>query len=399
MITLQYLEPSPHLSHLSSTAVLEKLRRATEILPITHLLIGWKVPPPVLEACRREAERLGLRFLRWQPLLTGDGIFRTSMDCQVMNTIGKKVPGFGGLPHFTFACPNNPAVQGEIETKVAELAREGLYHGFFLDRIRFPSPSQNIIRDLGCFCDHCQKRAAEKDLDLEQVRRSIVKLAETPEGRLGLAVKLLGGKAKSIASDIATLICAFLDFRQDCITDFVSQVSTLLRKTGMEIGLDCFSPSLTRMVGQDLAVLGRNADWVKVMTYAHTHGPAGIPFELVGFYDYLSANTAQDPSEVMHTLGEAVGFDLPATPEKLNKEGISSSTLSAELRRGVMATSSPLLAGLELVEIPGVVELHNAQILADLQAVRRSGVAGIALSWDLWHIPLERLAHVRQVFH
>ena len=52
---------------------------------------------------------------------------------------------------------------------------------------------------------------------------------------------------------------------------------------------------------------------------------------------------------------------------------------------------SGMMAGIELVEIAGVAELDEAQIRADLAAVRAAGADGLVLSWDLWAIPLERL--------
>jgi hypothetical protein len=55
------------------------------------------------------------------------------------------------------------------------------------------------------------------------------------------------------------------------------------------------------------------------------------------------------------------------------------------------------LAGLELVEIPGVSELKIGQIRQDWQAVLQAGVEGVVLSWDLWHMPLERLNVVREI--
>ena len=42
------------------------------------------------------------------------------------------------------------------------------------------------------------------------------------------------------------------------------------------------------MVGQDLSGMSGIVDWIKLMTYAHTLGPAGIPFELSGLFHYLT---------------------------------------------------------------------------------------------------------------
>jgi hypothetical protein len=73
IITIQYLEAAPELGDLDACMVAEKLEAAFERLPFSHLLIGWELPQTLLEACRLRAEKLGLRFLRWHPLLTGDG--------------------------------------------------------------------------------------------------------------------------------------------------------------------------------------------------------------------------------------------------------------------------------------------------------------------------------------
>ncbi len=63
-----------------------------------------------------------------------------------------------------------------------------------------------------------------------------------------------------------------------------------------------------------------------------------------------------------------------------------------------MGGRSRLLAGIELVEIPGISELEPAQIEADLRAIQAAGADGLSLSWDLWQMPLERLELVRSVW-
>ncbi len=396
MITIQYLEDSPDLPRREIETVREKLRMAARILPFTHLLIGWHLPVGLFEACRQEAEKLGLRLLRWHPLLTADGVFQPDPDCQVIGAGGRKVRGYNEMPEFTFVCPNNPIAQEEIRRRVDFLLKESVYDGFFLDRVRFPSPSNNPVQDLGCFCEHCCRLAAAQGFDLDLVRQAILKIAGTPDGRLALVISLLGGNTTEIEPKIAAQLNAFLDFRQACLTGFIARIYEPLHEAGMEIGLDCFSPGLTRMVGQDLGKLGIYADWIKVMSYAHTLGPAGIPFELSGFIDFLSAGGGLKLSDIIHAIGKALDLELPENLQLLKGRGISSSALETELRHGLRATSAPILAGVELVQIEGVAELNDIQILADLEAVRRADVAGLSISWDLWDIPLERLELVRR---
>ena len=62
------------------------------------------------------------------------------------------------------------------------------------------------------------------------------------------------------------------------------------------------------------------------------------------------------------------------------------------------APGQTLLAGIELVEIPGISELTSPQIRADLMALKEAGADGLSISWDLWHIPDKRLEIVRDIW-
>ena len=399
ILTLQYLEDAPELDQLDEHRVVEKLRRAGDILPITHLLIGWHLRPPrLLEACRREAERSGMRFIRWHPLLTGDGSFQPCLPWQVINLHGEPVPGFRKLPEFTFVCPNHPAVQEGIQQRIAALLQEGVYQGFFLDRIRFPSPAAGPLENLGCFCTYCRQKAAAFDLDLPHLQHSLLQMTAQPGGRRLLVEALLEGQPFFNGHPDLEELQRFLDFRRRSVTAFIAALSPQLRAAGMEIGLDYFSPCLTGMVGQDLAAVSSSADWIKLMSYAHTLGPAGLPFEFLGLYTELTRGAGLDETEALACLSRAARLPLPATRQGLEQQGLSPQALENELRRGVAACATPVLAGFELVEIAGVACLNPAQISADLAAIRRSGAAGLSISWDLRHIPLERLEHVRKEF-
>ena len=68
-----------------------------------------------------------------------------------------------------------------------------------------------------------------------------------------------------------------------------------------------------------------------------------------------------------------------------------------EIERARDLGAGVLFTGLELVELPGVVALNTDQICRDWQAVLEAGVEGVVLSWDLWHMPLERLKLVSDI--
>jgi len=389
--TIQYLEASPDLVRLESKQVVRILRSAVWQLPFTHLLIGWQVPLPLLDACRQEADRLGLRFMRWQPLLTGDGAIHPDISWRTVGLSGRKVLGYNGLPEFTFCCPNHPAVQEAIYAHLDTLISQGIYQGFFLDRVRFPSLTPDPLNDLSCFCQHCQRKAAEIGLDLEGIRKEIVQQSQDEDGRKSLIASLLSGKTDLSDSSDKPGISQLLAFRKKTIYDFLAPLSQRLRQAHLEIGLDCFSPCLMNMVGQDFRTLGELTDWIKLMTYAHTDAPAGLPFELSGLARFLCNTTRLGERRTLEMLAQLIGLPLPTTLDSLEKDGLSPLALQMEVHRGVEACPVPVLAGLELVELAGVTRLDPKQIQADLAAIISARPAGLAISWDLLHIPLDRL--------
>ncbi len=398
MITIQYLEDSPDLSHLGEKAVVERLRAAHQRLPFTHLLVGWHVPPALLEGCRLEARRLGIRFLRWQPLLAGDASLVISPAWRAVTLAARHGEGFEQRTGFDFICPNHPEVQQALFQHILDLLHQELYDGFFLDRLRFSSPSSSPLKELGCFCEHCIRKAAVAGLDLDRTRALILERTLYDKGRITLVQALLGGKAGFDDPQLGDILVPFLRFREQYVLDFLSVISHPLADAHMEVGLDCFSPALAKMVGQDLASLGHFAGWIKLMTYAHTFAPAGIPYELAGLYDYLVSTTSLEQADALSVLEAATGVPLPPTREGLVRDGISSPALAHEVERGMELCRLPVLAGLELVDLAGVTHLNPAQLESDLRAIQQVSPAGLSLSWDLRHIPLERLSLVRQVY-
>ena len=209
---------------------------------------------------------------------------------------------------------------------------------------------------------------------------------------------LLSGQTNPEDSDQALVVSQFLAFRKRSVRDFLALIVQPLRDAQMEIGLDCFSPSLTHMVGQDLHALSELVDWIKLMTYAHTLGPAGLPYELSGFLSYLNNSTKLNEKQSLDLISQSIDLRLPNNRASLIHDGLSSLALECEVRHGIELCSAPLLAGIELVELEGVTQLSPYQIKADLTAVKQAKPAGLAISWDLLKIPLDRLVQVRQVY-
>ncbi len=395
-IAVQYLENGPGIAAVTPAQARARLGAAVDRLPISHVLLGWNLPADLVEACFEVTTNARAQLYLWHPLLTGDGAFVPRPGYQTVGPDGVRVPGYRGMPEFTFVCPNRPAVREAVVGHLHDAIRQGPYQGVFLDRIRYPSPAADPTHLLACFCDDCHRVAAAEGLDLEAARQAIAVVADDPERTIPLVHALLGSSAGEEADPELGLLTAFLDFRARSVTRMVAAAADLIQAEGLAVGLDCFSPALAYMVGQELAQLRAHCQWVKIMTYGHTLGPAGLPFELLDLVSWLVDGRSVGESEALRCVSRAVGLPLPSSCSRLRADGLPPEALAAEVRRARAAGVGTLLPGIELVEIEGVTHLTQAGIAADLQALSAAGADGLVLSWDLWHIPPERLELVRE---
>ncbi len=378
-IAAQYLEYSP--PDVTPAQVRERLRQAFDLLPISIVILGWDLPPRLEDTVAEETSQHAAALYRWHPLLASDAGFALPIEWQTINLHGEPVPGFRGLPEFTFLCPNRADVQGWIAERIEIAAKRGIYQGFFFDRMRFPSPAENPERHLACFCKSCQRIAADSGLDLEAVRHHIDSLFADASGARKLTQALFSPPTDSPLE-------SFFDFRLDGITRIVQYAAKIARSQKLNVGLDCFSPTLTRMVGQDLTALSKSCDWIKLMTYPRVFGPAGLPFELRALTDWLSAKCHVNETEAVDLVNEASGLSL--TPG-----GLPSESITREIQVGRSAGITNLLAGLALVEMEGVHTLTLEQVQSDVMACEAAD--GLVLSWDLWHIPQKYISVVGSV--
>ncbi len=393
-VSLQYLEGGQPFDQISPSEASELLREALKRLPVTRLLLGWGVPERLVAACSAVCRQAGVELYLWQPLLTGDGQLLIEPSWRATGLSGKPVGGFLGKNEFTFACPNHPAAAQAVLEHLMEAARSGPYQGIFLDRIRFPSPTASLEDDLACFCPFCKQAAAASGIDLESIRLQLLDMIKTPQGSLALASWLISppGMIKEMPRELKILFT----FRAHSLTRFVRKATQLLHLNGLHIGLDCFSPTLALTVGQDLPALSASADWLKVMAYTHAYGPASLPFELYSLANWLVSQGISE-HEALDSLAQTTGWKIPPSLPELRKSGLHAEVLPSEIEHIRSLSARDLLVGLDMVEVPGVCELQLEQVRADVQAVISGRSEGLALSWDLRHIPLERLELIREV--
>jgi hypothetical protein len=132
------------------------------------------------------------------------------------------------------------------------------------------------------------------------------------------------------------------------------------------------------------------------MTYGHTLGPAGMPFELLQLANWLMTDSGLNEPEALACLSDATDLPLPSTQAGLKTRGLAPEALGREIQRGRAAGVRTLLAGIELVQVEGVTHLSEAQLAADLKAMLAAGANGLSLSWDLRWMPTEWLDTVNR---
>jgi hypothetical protein len=383
IIAVQYLErPYPEAT---PAVACKRLHEAFSRLPISHVLLGWELPPSLEEAVAKEVSLHNGKLFRWQPILTGDAHTLIPLEWQTIGYEGNCISGYAGLPEFTFICPNQSAVRDFLFERIDNVASSGIYQGIFLDRIRFPSPSINPINELACFCKHCKRVAADAGLELESVSSYIQIL---PPERI--VQSLLGN------TDLANSpLEAFLDFRADSITRVVCSIAKQASSSHLSIGLDCFSPSLTRMVGQELRALNKVADWIKIMTYPRVFGPAGISYELLHFCEWLILHGLAE-IDAIEIIARASRLPIPSDLKEIRSSGIDSEAISQELNSGYAQGATNLLAGIALVHLDKIHSSTAHQLYSDLENSLKSD--GIVISWDLWLTPLNFLEIIRNLW-
>src|SRR5688500_1885074 len=143
-IAVQYLEYAPR--DATPAKVRERLRQSFELLPISIVILGWDLSPRLEEAVAEETARHKAALYRWHPLLASDAGFALPSEWQPINLNGEPVPGFRGLPEFTFICPNRTDVQEWIAERIEVAAQRGI------DRKSTRLNSSHLVISYAVFC-------------------------------------------------------------------------------------------------------------------------------------------------------------------------------------------------------------------------------------------------------
>jgi hypothetical protein len=374
--------------------MLDSVRRVLEALNLDLLIIGFREAPEVFRRFCAPHRPVDNVYLWFSALSDIQNLTESDL---VVNWRGARSRGWGGWAEkggdveetFRFACPNNPAVREKTTLRLRELVQRYDFNGVFLDKIRFPSPANGADEMLSCFCDHCRRTANAQGLDLDAVVR-IFRDGDLDANGFSLNGSSRGHWLDSIAA-ANPLLARFLAFRTASVTRLVGELADECRRLGRSVSLDLFSPSLAPLVGQHYQRLKECCDWAKPMTYRLARGPAGLRLEIPALIEGIAQSFGLDEAQIVGWSARHAGFDQEML-RQTREEAVPFAFMQREIVAAVRAmTPVPVYFGLELVSQPGVIDVTPADVIGMIEAGHAANAAGLVISWDLLHAPMEGL--------
>jgi len=381
-----------------------KLAKAKESLDLDALLVWADINKRNLDLIREICTDFEVKTYLWYPILADTPGFKIKQKQAVETFDG--LHGYGkngcwdklgeGEENFLFLCPNDEQNVRQIFNQYQNKILESGFDGVFLDRIRFPSPSNGFETLFSCFCKSClNKFYSNYGEDLESYRNQ----AKTVFERFNtIDVNYLQSCQSFSDIIIRDNLEKLFDFRKQNIYQVVKMFADSARQMGKLVGIDLFAPSLAPLVSQDYQLLAKTCDWIKPMIYCHTSSPAGFPLELYCFLRaILDVNTALDEGQLIREVSRLIGVDLPTQLNDLLKNGISEHIICGEMqkiREFNLSEKVDIYVGLEAVQIPGLCNISKNILKKYLESVIEEDIKGILLSWNLLKIPDENLKFV-----
>jgi len=382
----------------------KRLATAKESLDLDALIVWPDQDKKSLDLVREICTDFKIKTYLWYPILADNSGFKVRPEQAVETFNG--LHGYGrngcwdklgeGGEDFLFLCPNVEHNIRKIFNQYQNKIVESGFDGVFLDRIRFPSPSNGFETLFSCFCESClDKFYYNYGEDLENYRYQAKAVFEK--------LKTMDISYLRTCQSLSDMIIQgnlekFYDFRKQNIYQLVKIFADKAKQMGKLVGVDLFAPSLAPLVSQDYRLLAKTCDWIKPMIYGHASGPAGLPLELSCFMKaILNMNPALDEGRLIREISRIIGVDLPTQINDLLKNGVSENIICSEMRRIKeldLTESVNTYVGLEAVQIPGLCHITAKILKKYLESLAEAEVKGMVLSWNLLKIPDENLKTV-----
>jgi len=218
----------------------------------------------------KAAKEEGLSVAALIPMFAAGRFAKEYPGCAVLNLFGSR--------DRLFFCFNNPEVLRYRNTMIEDIASRYEVDAILLDKMpqtmleqdAFNGRINPLLRVVGsfCFCEHCQQAASERGLDLSAVKDRCTEIAHKS---LRIPQHTIEALRDHLAGDTEVpqllidepLIYDMLQFRFDCVTDYIRKVREQLKAIRPDVQLHAaFVP--TMHIGHD-ATSPRS--WLAVQSY------------------------------------------------------------------------------------------------------------------------------------
>ena len=277
-----------------------RLTRCLDALDVEEAIYGWSPDRSVNEEVVRILADRGIEKYLW--LHEFSEIHGPEAE-RFVGVDGAREQALGDIcegDSFDFVCQSSEKNLARAIAVYDDLTRDLPVEGAFLDRIRFASAAGGAAQLYGCWCPRCRRDYAEAGVDVQAI-------LNRPGARSADDFTVAGvqdGVLRYTDSNLDALMRA----RRARITGAVQKLCDHFHGLGRKVGLDAFAPCVADFVGQDLAALGRMADFIKPMVYLRTSAPAGVPYELEALGNAVQESLRRvlgaDPREMAPTVAQ-----------------------------------------------------------------------------------------------
>ena len=352
---LQIFTGAWHTAHEKPETIIRKVSDIASRIPVDKVIIGWNADPSVYRETGAFLHSRGIQMLLWLPVFSEiNGI---SEPDEAADIFGNAVvsPFAQEGEDFLFGCPSSRRNRRIVTDIYEEYFSSCGFDGVFLDKIRTPSFVSGISGVLSCGCSRCRNSFLERGVDLDLVRK---RYEELKDSFFDMASWPMNGEFE-LADETAQ---RFFAAKEEIIADAVGHLSRYFHDRDMIVGLDLFAPLISRFVGQNYALLAQHADFIKPMLYRKTEAPAGIAYEYALFEKHVPGARGS----------------VPLTADK--------AFLETQLE-AVRHMPCRVYPGIEVNYREDIARTDADYIAESLSAVRKSGVDGAALCWNVMLAP------------
>jgi hypothetical protein len=239
------------------------LYEETHLKPNVSPLASGAVNP--LKLISNKCKEHELKLISWTVCLHNSHLGRKYPDCTERNAFGESYP--------PYLCPSNLAVRNYIKALLKDLSRNydfmgleleslsfggfGHFHGH--EKIGFELNNVTVFLLSLCFCQSCQQRAKDMNIDTNSLRQKVKKLlADVFSSGEPLKVKF-----EELLADKAPELQSYLEMRQDSI-------SSLIREVKAEVETPIFAIDMgdPKVSGLNLKEISNVADRVEILCYS-----------------------------------------------------------------------------------------------------------------------------------